>query len=108
MVKRMLPSQSITENLNEEILNAIKDLDIGKFLHLGMDGPSTNWNVLDLKNNHQAANGFQKVLDIGSCSLHILHDAFQTGMNKPGWDIEKILRHFIRYLMRHLLAAMYI
>ena len=45
-------------NLKEELLNAVKDLDVGKFLHLGMDGPSTNWNVLDL-NDHQVANGFQ-------------------------------------------------
>ena len=29
-------------NLKEEILNAIKDLDMGNFLHLGMDGPNTN------------------------------------------------------------------
>ena len=70
----------------------IKDLDMGKFLNLGMDGPSTNWNVLDLINDHQVANGFQKTLDIGSCSLHILHGAFQTGIMKPGWEIGKILK----------------
>ena len=43
-----------------------------------MDGPSTNWNVIDLINDHQVAIRFQKTLDIGSCSLHILHGAFQT------------------------------
>ena len=71
MVKKMLLSQFITiherpnaVNLKEEILNAIKDLGMGKFLHLGMDGPSTNWNVLDLINDHQVANEFQKILDI--------------------------------------------
>ena len=67
-------------NIKEEILNAIKDLDMGTFLHPGMDEPNTNWNVLDLINSHQVANGFQKTLDIGSCLLHIFHDAFQTGM----------------------------
>ena len=45
-------------NLKGEILNAIKYLVMGKFLHLGMDGLSTNWNVLDLINDHQVANGF--------------------------------------------------
>ena len=79
-------------NLTEELLNAIKDLDMGKFLHLGMDGPNTNWNVLDLINDHQVANGFQKTLDIGSCSLHILHGAFQTGIMKLGWEIAKVLK----------------
>ena len=79
-------------NLKEEIMIAIKDLPMGKFLHLGMDGPSTNWNVLDLINHHQVANEFQETLNIGSCLLHILHSAFQTGMSKPGWDIGKILK----------------
>ena len=73
-------------------MNAIKDLPMGKFLHLGMDGSSTNWNVLDLINHHQVANEFQETLNIGSCLLHILHSAFQTGMSKPGWDIGKILK----------------
>ena len=69
----------------------IKDLDMGKFLNLGMDGPSTNWNVLDLINDHQIASGFQKTLGIGSCSLHILHGAFQTKIMKQGWEIGKTL-----------------
>ena len=56
---------------------------MAKFLHLAMDGPSTNWNVLDLVNEHLVDNGFLKTLIIGSCSLHILHGAFQTGMMKP-------------------------
>ena len=80
--------------VKEEILIAIKDLDMGKFFHWGMDGPRMNWNVLDLISDHQVASGFQKTLDIGSCSLHILHVAFQTGMIKPQWDIGKILEAF--------------
>ena len=47
-------------NLKKEVLNAIKDLDMGKFLHLGMDEPRTNWNVLDLITDNQVAIGFQK------------------------------------------------
>ena len=58
-------------NLKEEILNAIKDLDLGKFLHLGMDGLSNRFDsldLLDLINDHQFSSGFQKTLDIGSRS----------------------------------------
>ena len=94
-------------NLKEKISNAIKDLDVEKSLHLGMDEPSTNWNVLDLIND-QVGNGFQKALGIGSCLFHILHGTFQTEMSKPGWDIGNVLKAFIRYLMSHLLTAMYI
>ena len=35
---------------------------------------------------------FLKTLIIGSCSLHILHGAFQTGMTKPDWSLGKVLR----------------
>ena len=58
-------------NLKEEILNAIKDLDLGKFLHLVMDQLSKRFDLLDLFdliNDQQFASGFQKTLDIGSCS----------------------------------------
>ena len=79
-------------NVKEELLNASKGLDMGTFLHLGMDGPSANWHVLSLINDHQVANDFQKTLDISSCSLPILHGAFQTGIMKPGWEIGKILK----------------
>ena len=63
-----------------------------RFRSAESDGLSTNWNVLDLINDHQVANGFQNTLDIGSCLLHILHGAFQTGMIKLGWNIGKILQ----------------
>ena len=39
-------------NLKEEVFNSIEALSMAKFLHLAMDGPSTNWNVLDLVNEH--------------------------------------------------------
>ena len=79
-------------NLKEELLNAIKNWDMGKFLPLGVGGPSTNRNLLDFINDNQVAKSFQKTLDISCCSLHILHGAFQTGIMKPGLEIGKILK----------------
>ena len=63
-------------------------LDRAKFLQLAMDGPSVNWVVLDLLNEQQLASGFQSTVSIGSCSLHILHGVFQTGMTATEWKIE--------------------
>ena len=80
------------ENLKGAILDAIKELELRKFLHLAMDGPSTNWNVLDLINDHQVASGFSITISIGSYSLHILHGAFQTGITKSGWCLGQLLR----------------
>ena len=80
------------ENLKGAILDAIKELELRKFLHLAMDGPSTNWNVLDLINDHQVASGFSITISIGSCSLHILHGGFQTGITNSGWCLGQLLR----------------
>ena len=68
------PVSSNTVNLRDKILNAIKHLYMGK--SLSMDGPSMNWNVLDLIVS----------LRIGFFSLHILHGAFQTGIMEPNLD----------------------
>lgn len=79
-------------NLAEEVLTSIKVFENQKFLQLAMDGPSTNWNVLEHIDDERVANVFQKTLNIGSCSLHILHGAFQTGMSKANWEMSKILK----------------
>ena len=93
-------------SLKEELLNSIKDLDMGKFLHLGMDRPSTNWNVLALINDHQVVNGFQKTLVLVPCIF------FMVPFKPESWNGDgkkaRYLRHFTRYSMSHLLAVMYI
>ena len=72
------------ENLKCELVASILGLDLAKFLQLSMDGPSTNWNVLNLVNNHLVENGYKNSIEIGSCTLHIVHGAFQTGATKSG------------------------
>ena len=32
------------------------------------------------------------LLNLGSCSLHIVHGAFKTGAQATGWNIDAILR----------------
>ena len=31
-------------------------------------------------------------IDIGVCSLHVVHEALQTGVHKNGWEIQKLLK----------------
>ena len=37
-------------------------------------------------------NGHKNLIEIGSCSLHIVHGAFQTGATKTGWELNKVLK----------------
>ena len=80
------------KNLKCELVASITGLDMAKFLQLLMDGPNTNWNVLNLVSNHLVENGYKNLIEIGSCSLHTVHGAFQTGATKTGWELNKVLK----------------
>ena len=39
---------------------------MAKFLQLSMDGPNTNWNVLNLVNIYLVDSGYKNLIEIGS------------------------------------------
>ena len=45
------------ENLKCELVASIAGLDMAKFLQPSIDGPNTNWHVLNLVSNHLVENG---------------------------------------------------
>ncbi|XP_055524072.1 uncharacterized protein LOC129717866 [Wyeomyia smithii] len=56
-----------------------------------MDEPNTNWALLrELKVEYQKDD--KKLVDLGSCGLHILHGAFKDGVKSTKWDVDKFLR----------------
>ena len=71
------------ENLKCELVASTTGFDMAKFLQLLKDGPNTNWNDLNLVSNHFVESGYKNLIEIGSCSLHTVHGAFQTGATKP-------------------------
>jgi hypothetical protein len=57
-----------------------------------MDGPRVNWAFLDkFKAELDIDPGNAELLELGSCSLHIIHGAFQTGSKASGFDISHLL-----------------
>lgn len=69
--------------------------DVLKSEHLyqiSMDGPNVNKKFYkDFSTNFEEGN-FHKLVDIGTCSLHIVHGAFKTGVEKSGWPLKKFLK----------------
>ena len=49
-------------------------------------------NCLNLFKKLEKKRNKKKLLDIGSCSLHIIHGAFKSGAEKNGWDIKSIFK----------------
>ena len=58
------------ENILEELLKSIANLPEEKMSMLSMDGPNTNWTVLEKLTDHCDKNEFPKLFDVGLCGLH--------------------------------------
>lgn len=80
------------ENLKKDIFASLEPLEKSKFIHLSMDGPTVNWNVLQLVDDELDSMGHSKTLNIGSCSLHILHGALGTAISSTDWNFAKLLK----------------
>ena len=59
-------------------------------IQLSMNGPGTNWNVLTLLDFHCGEKEWPYL--IGSCGLHVMYGAFQTGTKTTGWNVDEIVK----------------
>ena len=85
-------SRPNADSLFEQLEYILKELSESKILHLSMDGPSVNWNVLNKLNNHLNEKVIPLTTQIGSCNQHILHGALKMAMNQSAWSVGKILK----------------
>ena len=81
------------EDLKEKFEGATGDLDIKKLAQVSMDGPHVNWKLLDmLGDDRKLQDQHPDFLNVGSCSLHVVHGAFRSGMLKTNWGIDAVLK----------------
>ena len=90
---RYLGSKFLAHGNAETISSAlIETLDgFRNCLMLSMDGPNTNWPVLDKVSSHCQQMELSSFFDVGCCGLHTVHGAFQTGAVAANWLLDKIL-----------------
>ena len=62
-----------------EFNEGIKELNKGQLLQISMDGPGVNWPFFREIQKHREQKELPQLINIGSCGLHIIHGAFQTG-----------------------------
>ena len=84
-----------TSDMLNDFKKAHKDLDIvNNLVQLSMDGPNVNWSM------HRVLDDFRKeenpsapsLIVIGSCGLHVVYGAYQTGHRETDWDVDKTLK----------------
>ena len=59
---------------------------------LSMDGSSVNWLLLDFPKKQREQQELPKLLNIGSCNLHVIHGAFKSGFQSVEWNIGKLMK----------------
>ena len=57
-----------------------------------MDGPNVNLKFYQEFCRKRKDEKYHSLIDIGSCSLHIIHGSLKTGAEKSNWGIKKLLK----------------
>lgn len=77
-------------DLLEAFHDGIEPLSMESIFQVSMDGPSVNWSFY-AKLKSELSTDAPSFLDCGSCGLHIMHGAFQTGHQASGWKLNELL-----------------
>lgn len=61
-----------------------------RITQLSMDWPNVNWKVFsDLSEDiNTSTQDGKKLYNVGSCELHVMHNAIEDGYKETGWNIE--------------------
>ncbi|GBN16550.1 hypothetical protein AVEN_227752-1 [Araneus ventricosus] len=90
---------STAEDILREFYNSTEKLDLRKVLSLSMDGPSVNWKFFNLLNDKMQKEFATSLINVGSCSLHVVNNSFRHGETVSKWDIDVFLSS-IYYLFK--------
>ena len=81
------------KDLKKKFEEATEQLDMKKLLQISMDGPNVNWKLLDTIAEDRSSNEqYPILLNVGSCSVHVVHGAFRNGIKQTNWEIDLLLR----------------
>ncbi|KAL3205778.1 hypothetical protein MRX96_052930 [Rhipicephalus microplus] len=82
---------STAEDLQEKLLGALEDLPLARAVQLSMDGPNVNLKCFRGMQEYQQQNHQVQCLDLGTCGLHTIHNAYRAGGVASKWGLENLL-----------------
>jgi hypothetical protein len=81
------------KDIEMKFTEGLSGLCLKKLIQISMDGPSVNWKFLEtFAATTRPAVADPQLLDLGSCGLHVIHGAFQSGHKAAGWTVNELLR----------------
>ena len=72
--------------------NATNKLRLNEMLQISMDGPNVNHSFHESMNSQLKADFNCSLLNVGSCGIHKVHNAFQTAVHNSHWKLDAILK----------------
>ena len=83
---------STSTDLLKHFTDVISGLDPSKNLQILMDGPNFNLKSLEgLKKEKEEAK-FSKLIDLGSCNLHVVHGALKLACEKTNCGLKNLIK----------------
>ena len=86
-MKSVFLGHARASDLLDRFKSCLADVHMNNTLQIMIDGPSANWKFYDTITMGSEQLELSGLINIGSCGLHILHGAFQTGVETAGWEI---------------------
>ena len=83
----------LSKDLLYHLKNATKSFYQNKLIQLSMDAPAVNLALFKTSSKERDNQHLPKLVNVGSCNLHVLHGAFQKGDEITGWKLKKLLKY---------------
>jgi len=83
---------STSHDLLEHFSKSTESLDPSKMIQVSMDGPNVNLKFLKELSSTRSESEIPGLINIGTCSLHTINNALQTGAKKSGWNLKNTLK----------------
>ncbi|XP_077545839.1 uncharacterized protein LOC144158676 [Haemaphysalis longicornis] len=79
------------DDIQEKLLNSLEQLPLSKVLQISMDGPNVNLKFFRGLQEYLQQNYQVQCVDLGTCGLHIVHNAFRAGLTASHWGLDTLL-----------------
>lgn len=88
----MFLGHATAADLLKKINEGLAGLNLSKQIQLSMDGPNVNWKVLSHMKKEREKAGLNKLVNICSCNLHVVHGALKSATEATGWKLKAIMK----------------
>ena len=78
-------------DLLQAVCHGIRDIGYSTLCQLSMDGPNVNWSFFTKFDKTIETEHGTQLLNVGSCGLHTLHNAFKAGCLSTKWEVTDFL-----------------